>query len=132
MKDKILSMKSDIASLIVRLTAGAVFIVAGWMKISDMTTTVSMFSSMHIPAFLTYMVGYGEFIGGILLVAGLFVEYSALYLMVIMIVAIYMTRKLGFQSYALPLSVLGSLASIAGLGGGKFSIQKYLFVKKNI
>jgi uncharacterized membrane protein YphA (DoxX/SURF4 family) len=81
---------------------------------------------------LTVVVGYGEFIGGILLVAGLFVEYSALYLMVIMIVAIYMTRKLGFQSYALPLSVLGSHASIVGLGGGKFSIQKYLFVKKNI
>jgi putative oxidoreductase len=61
----------NLALLVIRIIIGGIFIYTGWMKIADMTSTVGYFASMGIPAFLAYIVGYAEFIGGILLVIGL-------------------------------------------------------------
>ncbi len=125
MKNKIMLARADIALLITRLILGGIFINAGWSKISNMPMIIAKFSTMHIPHFLTYIVAYGEFIGGILLVLGLWVSIIASFLSIIMIVAIYLTRSAGIEMWGLPLVTLGGLVSLVGNGGGKYSVERF-------
>jgi putative oxidoreductase len=120
---KMFASQKSIALLITRLIVGGIFIYAGWMKISDMPMTLGFFSSLQIPAFLTYIVAYGEFIGGLLLVAGLWNEYAAFFLAVIMAVAVKLTIPLGFQMFSMPLVTLSALISLLGSGAGKYSLK---------
>jgi putative oxidoreductase len=116
--------RPNLTQLIVRLIIGGIFIATGWMKIADMGMTIGYFGSMHIPAFLAYVVGYGEFIGGILLVIGLWTEIAAAFLGIVMIVAIFLTLPHGFQMFSMPLVVFAGTMAILGNGAGKFAICK--------
>ena len=123
MNNKVSNLKTDSALLIVRLIIGAIFIFAGWMKVTDMAGTVGMFNSMHIPVFLTYIVSYGELIGGILLVLGLWTCLASAFLFIIMAVAIYITSSNGFGAIMTPLATLAGTVATFGLGAGKYSID---------
>ncbi len=123
-------MKKDIAILVARLIVGGVFIAAGYFKVANMTGTLASFNEMGIPAFLTYIVSYGELIGGIFLVLGLWVCASAAFLSIIMIAAIYLSYGMGFQAYMVPLVTLSSLISLVGSCGGKYSISACVMCKK--
>lgn len=125
MKQKIILARADIALLITRLILGGIFINAGWTKITNISFVIEKFSAMHIPAFLTYIVAYGEFIGGILLVLGLWVWIVATFLSIIMLVAIYLTRSAGIEMFGLPLVTLAGLISLVGNGGGKYSVERF-------
>ena len=118
-----LKMHPDVALLITRLIIGGIFVYSGWAKVADIAGTVGMFSQMGIPAFLTYIVSYGELIGGVLLILGLWTELAALFLTIVMLVAFYLTRNFGFQSFGLPLVTLAGLLAILGLGAGKYKIK---------
>ena len=124
MMNKIMHARADIALLITRLIVGGIFITTGWMKISDMKMTLGFFHQMGIPTFLAYIASYGEFIGGILLVLGLWTLLVSAFLIIIMIVAFFETRSLGFQVSALPLAVLSGLVALYGNGAGKYAIKK--------
>ena len=113
----------DISLLIARLIIGYIFITAGWMKISAIAQTIGYFSAMGIPAFLAYVVGYAEFIGGILVVVGFWTEISALVLSIIMVVAVYFTIGLGAQFFSTPLVAFAVLILLAVSGAGKYSIS---------
>lgn len=122
---KIVHARADIALLITRLLIGGIFISAGWMKITTMGETVAMFSAMHIPAFLTYMVAYGEFIGGILLVLGVWTTCVSVYLGIIMIVAIWLTYKMGPSVVNLAIATLAGLVALFGVGAGDLKVKKW-------
>jgi putative oxidoreductase len=115
-------MRKDISSLVVRLIIGGIFIAAGWMKVSNMEQTLGFFSSLGIPAFLTYAVSYLELIGGVAIVLGAWTCISAAVLAVIMAVAALITYKGGLQAYGYPLVTLAALISLTGSCGGKFSV----------
>ena len=72
----------NIALLIARVIVGGIFVFSGWVKVADMTATVSMFNTMSIPPSLTYIVSYGELLGGLLLILGLWAEYATFFLAV--------------------------------------------------
>ncbi len=117
----------DLGSLFIRLALGAVFIHAGWGKLDNMEFTVSAFASMGIPAGLTYLVAYSEFIGGILLILGILVRYVGIVLAIIMFVAIIKVHFVnGFNlanngyEYVFVL-LLGSLTLLVQ-GGGKYTL----------
>lgn len=118
------TVSRGVGLLLSRLIIGGIFITGGWMKVSAMTATVAMFATMGIPTFLTYIVSYGELVGGILLVLGLCVRKVSLFLAVIMIVAVYLTRSAGLMGFGFPLSVLAALLTLCGCGGGKFSCSR--------
>lgn len=122
--NKIINARVDISLLVTRLIVGAIFILAGWAKVSDMTATLGFFSSMSIPPVLTYIVSYGEFIGGIMLVLGLYTRYAAAFLSIVMVVAIYLTLPMGSQVFMTPLATLAGLIALLGNGAGKFAIKK--------
>jgi putative oxidoreductase len=117
-------MRKDISSLVVRLIIGGIFIAAGWMKVSDMASTLGFFNSLGISAFLTYAVSYLELIGGVAIVLGAWTCISSAVLAVIMIVAVVITYKGGLQAYGYPLVTLAGLVSLIGSCGGKFSVLK--------
>lgn len=116
--------RPNLALLVIRIIIGGIFIVSGWMKVVDMTQTLGFFSSLHIPAFLTYIVAYGELIGGILLVIGLWTSVASAFLSIVMIVAIFVTIPMGSGAYMTPLATLAGLIAILGGGAGRFAIRR--------
>ena len=119
-----LKISPDIASLIVRIIIGGIFVCSGWAKIGDMADTLSKFGDMGITAPLTYLVSYGELIGGLMLIIGLWTELAAFFLAIVMIVAVYMTRNFGFLVFAFPLATLAGLIAILGAGAGKYKVKQ--------
>ena len=84
---------SDIAALILRLAAGAIFIPHGWPKIMGeggaAVFAADMAATYGIPTFLGYLAAYSEVIGAALLIAGLFTRLDALLLTGTMFVAAF-------------------------------------------
>ncbi len=117
------SNSKNTALLLARLIIGGIFIYSGWAKVSDIAMTIGYFSAMGIPAFMAYVVGYLELIGGVLVVVGFWTEISAAILAVIMTFAVYFSFSGGFLSYGLPLVTFAGLILLATSGAGKFSIH---------
>ena len=116
--------------LIARLVIGGIFIYAGWLKVSDMAGTIGMMAGLSIPVWLIYIVAYAEFIGGILVVLGLFTELAAVVLAVIMLVAAYLSREGGAPAYTLPFAVFAGLLGLFS-GPGHYSLGCLFFGKKD-
>ncbi|MEK7607811.1 MAG: DoxX family protein [Patescibacteria group bacterium] len=119
-----MKVNKNLAVLIVRLIIGGIFITTGWMKVSDMAATIDFFGGMSIPAFLAYIVSYAELIGGVLIVLGLWTEIATGVLAIVMLVAIYYVRSMGFQGFMGPLAVLAGLVSLLASGAGSYAVQK--------
>jgi uncharacterized membrane protein YphA (DoxX/SURF4 family) len=117
-------ISANISLLFTRIIIGVIFIYSGWVKHTTLENTLKMFSDMGIPSFLTYIVTYGEIVGGILLVIGLWSCCAALFLSIIMIVAVYLTRSDPNQMFMMPLAVLAALLPIVGAGPGKYSVRE--------
>jgi putative oxidoreductase len=111
------------ALLITRVIVGVIFVYSGWLKVADMGATVGMFGQMGIPSFLAYIVSYGEIIAGLLLILGLWTMCASLFLIVVMVVAVFLTRSMGFQMYSLPLITLAGLIAIHGNGAGRYKVN---------
>lgn len=120
----------DFGVLLMRVAIGLVFLTHGWQKVGNMEQTIGFFGSIGIPAFLTYIVAYGEVIGGLLLIVGFFTRYAGIFLAVLMVYAVFFVHfKNGYSlanggyEYALTL-LLGALA-LAMTGSGKYSVAKH-------
>jgi putative oxidoreductase len=84
-----------VGPLLVRLTLGLVFATTGWGKLHNLDNVEIFFRSLHIPApgFHAAFVSAIEFVGGILLIAGLGTRIASALLIGVMTVAI-ITAKL--------------------------------------
>ncbi len=112
----------DIAYLVARVVIGGVFVFAGWAKASEMASTVSFFSQMGLPAFVAYLVSYGEIVGGVLVMLGLWAELASIGLAIIMLGALWFTRALGAQGMMMPVAMIGGLAAIFSVGAGRWAV----------
>ncbi len=76
--------------LIMRLVAGYTFMQAGWGKLNNLAQVTENFIGWGIPSpgILTPFVSSVEFLGGIMLMLGLFTRIPAAMLAVVMVVAI--------------------------------------------
>ncbi|MGI4835162.1 MAG: DoxX family protein [Janthinobacterium lividum] len=101
----------NIIAWVLQVLLGLAFIASGGNKFLHLTDTVSMFGSMGIPAFLTYLVAGGEVLGGIGLLLPRFVRPAALGLIIIMIGAVFMhaTKIPGGLAKGVPAIVLLAL-----------------------
>ena len=111
--------------LFARLVAGWVFLWSGWTKLHNLPQMIQNFTDWGIPfpQILTPFVSCVEFIGGLLLLLGLFTRVAAAPLVVVMIVAIISAKwdqvnsletLLGFEEVAY-MALFGWLA-VAGPG----------------
>lgn len=119
----------DLAILLLRVGLGLVFVFHGWQKLQNMEQTIGFFATIGISAFWTYVAAWAEFVGGLLLIVGLFVRYAGIVLAIVMAVAVlvvhlkngYSLQNGGYE-YALTL-LLGALA-LAFIGAGRYSVAK--------
>lgn len=142
---------SDIAALILRLAAGAIFIPHGWPKImgeggaaafaADMATTY------NIPTFLGYLAAYSEVIGAMLLIAGLLTRLDALLLAATMFVAAFIVLLpdalyevppdaikffVVMKGIELPLALLAICLAIVLTGPGRVSLDHVLRLEERL
>lgn len=124
----------DLARLFIRLALAAVFINAGWLKLTNMEAVIAAFGSMGISASLSVFVSYVEFLGGIAFGLGIFVRYFGVMIAVDMIVAIIKVHYVhGFSiakgGYEFVLVLLLCSLAMVTMGAGKYSLAE-LFKKK--
>ncbi len=118
--------RTDLALLLVRVGLGVVFALHGWQKVNAMEGTIAFFGTLGLPAFIAYAVAYIEFIGGLLLIIGLFTKVAAILLAVVMIGAIVKVKfAKGFLGgYEFDFMLLMASLAIAVSSSGAYSIDR--------
>lgn len=122
---------TDVGLLIARLCIGVIFCahgaqkLFGWFGGYGLQATVQAFQGMGIPPFLTYVIAFVEFFGGLALIFGLLSRLAALALCVEMVVALFLVHlpqgffimggKVGIE-YTLALAASSALLMFAGPG----------------
>ncbi len=106
--------------LLARITVGWVFLWAGWGKLGAMPQVIENFRGwgVPIPELLAPFVSGLEFIGGIMLLLGLFTRIFSVPLIVVMVVAIKSVfwEQVDSVEYLLGLSEFAYLAIFLWLG----------------
>lgn len=112
----------DIGLLLMRVALAAVFIVHGWMKLSNMEATVSFFGSIGLPALLAWAVAIIEFVGGIMVLLGVYMCIAGGLLAAVMLGAIITVKgSMGFVGgYEFDLVLLLLALGLASVGPGKY------------
>lgn len=124
---------------LIRLWWGTQFAIAGFAKLINLEATSNYFQSLDIPVPLlnALLAGGIEFIGGILLVLGLFSGLASLSLIFVMIVAFATTESAAFYQLinefdptllfkSAPFLFTYTCIVIFLFGPGKFSLDHYL------
>ena len=114
---------TDSALLVLRIGVGAIFIMTGWMKFSDLPGTVGFFATMGFSAFWAYLVTAVELLGGISVLLGFYTRIAAKLLAIVMLVAIYELRTQP-QMVITPVSIFFSALALMLAGGGKYSVKE--------
>jgi len=121
----------DIATLILRVTLGTIFIAHGLLKVMVFTLpgTVQFFDSVGFPGWMAYVVTLAEISGGIALIAGIYVRQVAYAMIPILVGAFYVhsgngwlfTNQNGGWEYPLFLLIVTYVQ--AQLGAGKYVLS---------
>ncbi len=123
--ERLSSVFSWLPPLFARVVVGWVFMWSGWAKLNNLPQMIQNFTEWGIPypEFMTPFVSGVEFVGGLLLLLGLFTRLAATPLVIVMIVAILAAKLdqvnsletlLGFEEIAY-MALFGWLA-VAGPG----------------
>lgn len=136
---RILSTNSQMTSLALRLSAGAIFVAHGAQKLfgsfggHGLQGTAQWMASIGLePGYLMALTaGSAEFFGGIALLIGLLTRPAALMLVITMLVAIINVHLAnGFfmsnNGYEFALALLGISVALVFNGGGKLSLDRKL------
>jgi putative oxidoreductase len=120
--------KPDIAILLIRIAIGAVFVNAGWMKVTNVEMVIGGFASMGFPAALAYFVSYAELIAGALIILGVATRGMSVILAIIMAVATFKVHfaagySLANGGYEYTLTLMLTLIGIALFGAGKYAVE---------
>ena len=123
----------DVALLLLRLFVGLSMALAhGWGKIPPSTGFIGFVESLGFPApaLFAWLAALGEFVGGLLLAAGLLTRFAALNIIITMGVAAFMAHASdGFAKQELPLLYLIACVFFLVSGGGKFSADRALSLR---
>lgn len=133
---------NDIAALILRVAAGAIFIPHGWSKVlgdaGPGAFAADIATNYGIPAFLGYAAAYAELFGAILLIAGLVTRLDALLLAGTMFIATFIVQLpealyevpadaikafVALRAIELPLAMLAICIAILLIGPGRVSLD---------
>ena len=137
-------LPADITALILRITAGLIFLPHGWSKVFGEGGAAAFAADVPgygLPAFLGYVAAYAEFFGAVLLILGLLTRLDALLLAGTMAVAAFVVQlpdalyevqpgaiKLFVVLHAieLPLALLAISLVLVLTGAGRFSLDALL------
>ncbi len=135
MKDtllKLLYTDNNWGSLLMRVPLGAAFIAHGWGKLfgeGNPDGFAGWLSTLGAePSYLlAVLTGLSEAFGGMLLIIGLLVRFSAFTHVILMVTAIFLAHlnqpMFGQGSYELQILMLAASVMLLMQGGGKFSLD---------
>jgi len=118
-----------LALLALRVTLGVIMIGHGYGKVfhGGLAQHVHRVSSLGLPGWLAYFSSFAEFFGGILVIAGLFTRFSALAILIDMLVAIWKVHwKAGLLAkggYEFPLTLATIAFALIFFGAGPFALD---------
>lgn len=129
---------TPVAQVVTRLVFGQAFALIGWGKLQNLERVTQSFTDLGIPApaIQAPMIATIEFVGGILLIAGLGTRLAALLLTGTMVVATATAHAAelgeGFtfaKSFAdiSPLPFLVAMLWLLAKGAGKLSVDELVF-----
>lgn len=131
-ENKLSVLNADIGKLILRLTIGGLMLFHGWAKVVNGIGGIkAMVAKAGFPEFFAYGVYLGEILFPLMIVLGIFVRTSALFVAITMVAAIFLKHsheiftlgETGGPVIELALMyLLGSIA-IMFIGSGKISIK---------
>ena len=118
--ERLAAQRTWLGPLLARITVGWVFLWAGWGKLGALPQVIANFRdwSVPMPEILAPFVSGLEFVGGILLLLGLFTRIVSALLIMVMIVAIKAAfwDQVDSLEYLLGLSEFAYLAIFLWLG----------------
>jgi putative oxidoreductase len=124
---------ADLPPLAARLTVGWVFMMTGWGKLNNLPKITEFFVELGIPLphILTPLTSGIEFVGGLLLIIGLFTRLAATPLIVVMVVAIVSAKWGDIDSYTTlagfeEVTYMVVFGYLAVLGPGRISLDAIL------
>lgn len=136
---------TDVAALVLRVVAGAIFLPHGWSKVAgeggSAAFAADIAANYGIPVFLGHLAAYAELVGAILLIAGLLTRLDAFLLAATMFVAAFIVQLPDARTEApsgaaglfailrgieLPLAMFGICVALLLIGGRRFSLDHAL------
>jgi len=120
-----------LALLFMRLALGAVMVVHGSHKVfGGLHNHAHFVASLGLPAWTAYLSSFTEFLGGILILAGLFTRAAAFAICINMIVAIWKVHwhngLTGDHGFEFPLSLAVIACALIFFGAGPIAIDHIL------
>jgi len=126
---RILPLNQDAGLLILRLVLGIIMIYHGWPKVTGLGGVIDGFTGMGIPlpAVAAVFATAAEFLGGFLMLLGVFTDIAGLAFAIDMLGAItFVHAKNGFGAdkggVEMPLALMAMALAIALAGPGRFSV----------
>ena len=110
--------------LLIRIGTGLVFLMHGWMKVSNLAGAEGMFVGFGLPAWVGIVIAYLEVIGGIALILGIATRIFGTAFAIEMFVAIFLAGGIaaGYRPHELELFLMLVSAGLAFHGSGKYSL----------
>jgi len=120
--------------LLIRIIWGLLFILAGWGKLNNMSSTIEFFTSLDIPypIFSAWLVAFVETIGGVLILIGLWARLASLPLVITMCTALATDNREALMNifgdfqkvmHAEPFTYLFATLVIFAFGPGCYSLD---------
>lgn len=131
---RLLTRLQPLGLLVMRCALGAIMTAHGYTKVFHGGfghNTAVMVANLGFPAFLGYVVTYLEFIGGIMLMAGVFTRVVGLLFtieMAVAIVKVHLKNGIGTPGGVdLPLACLAIAFGLVFFGAGLISVDHLIF-----
>ena len=116
------------ALLVLRVTVGLVLAYHGWIKLGDIASTAQFMGTVvGLPGgvFWAWFVGLVEFIGGLMLIVGLWTRLAAKVLAINILFALLLVHtKAPWAQAELPLVLFGGLMALSACGAGSWRLSK--------
>jgi putative oxidoreductase len=119
----------DIGIAFLRIVLGLIIVIHGWSKIKNIKGTAELMGQTFKPGILWgTVVTLTEFVGGIFLITGFLVQPVAVLVAIEFVVATFKVNwGKGFvNGYEYDLLILATAIALVVLGGGAFSLDKFL------
>jgi putative oxidoreductase len=125
---RFLDRLQPLALLVMRLALGAVILVHGYHKVfGGLHHHVEMVTHLGLPAWTAYLSAFTEFLGGLLILLGLFTRIAALGICIDLSVAILKVHlhngMLGPLGYEFPLALATLAFALIFFGGGSIALD---------
>jgi putative oxidoreductase len=118
------------ALLVLRIAAGIIFIYHGYGKLFGGAPGMEAFTGMvakigfPLPMLFAYAAALSEFVGGIMILLGVFTQYAAIFTAIVMFVALVFVKKFNLPAADPDIALLAISIALALMGGGKFSLWR--------